>query len=190
MCWLCTFSSIAEFVDDGERDVGADSNHFYHVVVFVTHHTDAIHLVEVEERGRGRGGEGRRGGGGRRGGKWERRRREEGEERKEERREAKVRSREGSLVIMHFYLHLFPLPSSHPSPPPLTPPHTHTHTLIILSPDKMPALSAELPWETLSTKTGISLERVKPNPSLSLFTTTVRSCQTRPGRGRRCRDGG
>ena len=80
---LATFSSITELVDNGERDVGADSNHLYHVVVFVTHHTDAIHLVEVEERGRGReveegkgvekreeGGGG--GGSGEEGGRWRR----------------------------------------------------------------------------------------------------------------------
>ena len=55
---MATFSSIAEFVDNGECDMGADSNHLYHVVVFVTHHTDTIHLVKVEERGRGREGGG------------------------------------------------------------------------------------------------------------------------------------
>ena len=80
---LATFSSITELVDNGERDVGADSNHLYHVVVFVTHHTNAIHLVEVEERGRGReveegkGVERREGGGGgggsgEEGGRWRR----------------------------------------------------------------------------------------------------------------------
>ena len=44
-----TFSSVVEFADDGECYVGADSNHVYHFVVLVPHHTDTIHLVEVEE---------------------------------------------------------------------------------------------------------------------------------------------
>ena len=29
--------------------MGADSNHVYHFIVLVPHHTDTIHLVEVEE---------------------------------------------------------------------------------------------------------------------------------------------
>ena len=54
-CGFITFSSIVEFADDGERYVRADSNHLYHFVVLVSHHTDAIHLVEVEKEGRREG---------------------------------------------------------------------------------------------------------------------------------------
>lgn len=53
-------------------------------------------------------------------------------------------------------------------------------TLRILSPTKTLAFSAELPGNTLSTKTGICWERVNPKPSDSLLTITVRSCHNRP----------
>ena len=56
----------------------------------------------------------------------------------------------------------------------------YKHTLMILSPTKILAFSAELLGNTLSTNTGICWERVNPNPSDSLLIITVRSCHSRP----------
>lgn len=56
----------------------------------------------------------------------------------------------------------------------------YVHTLMILSPAIMPALAAD-PFSVVPvTLTGLASANVNPNPSVSLFTITVRSFHIRP----------